>query len=673
MADNIQSFAVDCRGGMISNLSPLQQASQVPGSARSLVNFEPTIEGGYRRISGTSKIYDQNDVVIKQPNTRKYYLQTAATAGATSITIGNLPDTLFHTLEGDSFTLGGNTYTITNISLGGYGTNEATLTFTPALAANASSKALVNVLNTESSAFSIVGNKIIGSYPAIRELTKTYYVFSGYKVEAYSFTSDIYLKNGTSPQINGAGQTGTTFNIDGLDRRPIRGQTFMIDGIDKVYTVETINSYNEATGAAQITTYTALASSPSDNATITWLSFEWYPYAQINRATFDYVTINDETVFSYNNSLFVVGAYVKQYDQQYYTNMVGRPVAYHKNQLFLVDDSTNTINFSAPYSPYDFSPANGGGAIKVDATITNVKAFKDQLFIFCVDRILTLIGSTSADFQLQPVTLDIGCPYRNTVQQMGGDIIFLSQDGFRLLSATNTYGNFNLGSVSNSIKNEINFLLSAPDYYGQTEPFFVSVAIPEKNQYRIFRQAADANGEYLETYGLIGTQSSTQAGVIEWSILDGLDVGNITYAQKDMILFATSSGDPYIYQMDIGDTFDGTAIAATYSTPFFIFNDPKLRKTLTKLTVYCDKDVSTDDIEFTTNIVFDFNEAGVIQPSSIAMGNINASYGDTIGEVFETQLVGSGFSAAIEISCTTNVPSFSIDNFVIEYMLHDRR
>ena len=57
--DKWQTYPVEFRGGLITNLSPLQQGINAPGSARILRNYEPSIEGGYRRIEGYDK-YDSN-------------------------------------------------------------------------------------------------------------------------------------------------------------------------------------------------------------------------------------------------------------------------------------------------------------------------------------------------------------------------------------------------------------------------------------------------------------------------------------------------------------------------------------------------------------------------------------------------------------------------------------
>ena len=55
MATTRQSYPIEFKGGLITNMSPLQQGINAPGSARILRNFEPSVKGGYRRIEGYSK------------------------------------------------------------------------------------------------------------------------------------------------------------------------------------------------------------------------------------------------------------------------------------------------------------------------------------------------------------------------------------------------------------------------------------------------------------------------------------------------------------------------------------------------------------------------------------------------------------------------------------------
>lgn len=57
MPDRISSFIAPCSGGLFNNMDPLSQGSSFPGSAIRMINYEPALEGGYRRISGYTNDY----------------------------------------------------------------------------------------------------------------------------------------------------------------------------------------------------------------------------------------------------------------------------------------------------------------------------------------------------------------------------------------------------------------------------------------------------------------------------------------------------------------------------------------------------------------------------------------------------------------------------------------
>ena len=57
MADRISAYKVSCLGGLDTNRDVLAQGELYPGSATQLINYEPSITGGYRRISGYSNNY----------------------------------------------------------------------------------------------------------------------------------------------------------------------------------------------------------------------------------------------------------------------------------------------------------------------------------------------------------------------------------------------------------------------------------------------------------------------------------------------------------------------------------------------------------------------------------------------------------------------------------------
>ncbi len=57
MADNLASFKVFCQGGLNTSRDVLSQGETQPGSAISLINYEPAVTGGYRKINGFANSY----------------------------------------------------------------------------------------------------------------------------------------------------------------------------------------------------------------------------------------------------------------------------------------------------------------------------------------------------------------------------------------------------------------------------------------------------------------------------------------------------------------------------------------------------------------------------------------------------------------------------------------
>lgn len=57
MADNLDIFKVYCEGGLNTNKDLLSQGELEPGTATRLINYEPALTGGYRKISGYKNNY----------------------------------------------------------------------------------------------------------------------------------------------------------------------------------------------------------------------------------------------------------------------------------------------------------------------------------------------------------------------------------------------------------------------------------------------------------------------------------------------------------------------------------------------------------------------------------------------------------------------------------------
>ena len=343
-----------------------------------------------------------------------------------------------------------------------------------------------------------------------------------------------------------------------------------------------------------------------------------------------------------------------------------------KNHIFL--GNGKSLIFSAPYEDDDFTSASGGGIINIADTITGLIVFRDQLIIFSESTINRLVGDSIGNFQLQPVSRDLGCVAEDTIQEIGGDIIFLGPDGLRLFSATDRVGDFSLGVVSKPIQTEMLDLISS------SIEGFNSTVIREKSQYRIFGFNSGFTNSAAK--GIAGTQ--LQEG-ISWNDLRGFNA-YVTFSEYDgfaeRIYFGASDG--YVYQMEQGNTQDGADIPATFATPFVPLGDSEVRKTIYKGTTYLD--VNGDfDLEF--SLKFDFDQPDSPQPDSILSTDAGASisygsgiYGTSLfgtkqKAIFEVPTIGSGFTVSIlyETTGTNTDAVFTIDAATLQFATYGRR
>jgi hypothetical protein len=657
--DAWQTYPVEFRGGLITNLSPLQQGTNAPGSARILRNFEPSVEGGYRRIEG----YDKYDSAIIPPYGAPV-VHGASQTGTTLIiaAIHTTPvagDTLEIAGVSGTYTIasGGVTYDATN--------NRATLTLTTTLASSPANAAAVTFKTTTSNYLAIG----VASWEDSAVVCKNADIF---KSGGSGFTK-INVPDYGTPLVNGGSQTGGTLAIDGLDSAPQAGDVFKVAGIDLVYTV-TANA-TVSSGGATININPNLASSPANDAVITFLSTSRESAGRTRFAKYNFNGTEKIAIVDglnepalYDNATFTVLTSAP-------TDVIGATfVSEVKNHLFFAKGST--VTFTAPFTDTDFSAANGSGNINVGGTVTALAVFRQQLIIFTESSIHQLTGNTIADFTLQPITVDIGCIDSDTVQEIAGDIMFLGPDGLRLLSGTDRIGDFGLASVSKAIQSTMTGFVSA-------NTSFSSCVIREKSQYRLFGFNNNITQENAQ--GILATQFAPQGGEgMAWAETRGIraNVADSNYNQNvEIVLFANDDG--YLYQMESGNSFDGQNIKTTFATPHLPVNDPRKRKTFYKLFLYTDPQGS---VQFTVSLKLDFDSQGTIQPTPISVQNTQGTvgffgsgsfgttrFGTKLLKLFQTQVVGSGFTVSFQFESDDQNPPYSIDALTLEYGLNDRR
>ena len=346
-----------------------------------------------------------------------------------------------------------------------------------------------------------------------------------------------------------------------------------------------------------------------------------------------------------------------------------------------MSDATSTLQYSGPYTEDDFD--TGGGTIKVGDVITGMKVFRDELFVFCEDSIYKVTGTSSSNFALAEIAKDVGTLSHHSIQELGGDLIFLAKDGFRTIAGTERIGDGELGTVSRQIQARI-----ADIGYDN----ITSTVIGSKSQYRLFYPTT--SGTESTSKGIIAVlKANPETGTLGYEYAD---LKGVKPACCDTDLISNTETtiyggyDGYVYKMESGNvwTYASTTanISGFYRSPDLSLGDPGIRKSIQRVLLNYDTSDSIDTTNQTFQLRYDFEDSGTPQPSAYSLregGGANfygsGSYGSGIyaadsGIPLARHAVeGSGFVVALKLNDASSKTPISLKGYELEYVNGGRR
>jgi hypothetical protein len=347
----------------------------------------------------------------------------------------------------------------------------------------------------------------------------------------------------------------------------------------------------------------------------------------------------------------------------------------YQNHMFLAGDPSENTNlyFSAPYDELNYLPANGAGVINVGFPIVAIRPFRDALYIFGSNNIRKLVGNNIANFVLENVTDDLGCLASDSVIEIGGDLLFLSQDGLRPVSGTNKIGDVNLETVSKDIQSVFTDIVFDVDLDGLN-----AVVVRQKTQFRMFFKAADSQG-------IIGGFRLGQQGLqFEYGQLLGIeataaDSGYI--GQNEFVIHGDSEGK--VHRQERGNSFDTQPIFSVYQTPYLHMQDPEIRKIIHTVSTYLR---SEGDNTLVLSAVYDYEDFNTLSPNNYTLTTAGAAayynealydstaiYNGNPSPVQRTNISGSGRAVSFKYVTNDTNASHSIQGLVVTYGIGDRR
>ena len=342
-----------------------------------------------------------------------------------------------------------------------------------------------------------------------------------------------------------------------------------------------------------------------------------------------------------------------------------------------MSNATHSIIFSGPFTEDDFD--TGAGEIKVGDIITGLKVFRDELFIFCQRKIYKLTGTSSSNFALAEVAKNVGTIAHNSIQELAGDLIFLSADGLRTIAGTERIGDVELGTISKQVQERINSI----GYDNVT-----SLVIRNKSQYRLFYPTdGGPEGSAKGLMAVIKVNPNTGSTGFEYADLKGLKVSSCDSDYIDNIETVVHGGyDGYIYKQESGNVFTKasttTAIDATYRSPDMTMGDAGIRKSMERVNLNWEPE---GEVSASLFLRYNYDDINTPQPALIALASSGsgayfgtgsfgtAAYGQGDLPITRDSVEGSGFAVALKITDTsTNLP-FAIKGFQLEFTPGGRR
>lgn len=284
----------------------------------------------------------------------------------------------------------------------------------------------------------------------------------------------------------------------------------------------------------------------------------------------------------------------------------------HKNQLFYAFASS--LQHSGVGQPYSFAPIFGAAELACGDTIAGMLIVPGSdgtgaMAVFTQNSTSILYGNDSSDWNLVKYSEEAGA-YPYTMQYVRDGIV-LDAQGITTLTATQRFGNFQSAVVSDLISPFLNDRVTLSS---------ASCTVRKKNQYRLFFSTGEA--VYL-TYSegkIVGMTTMYMPNPITCiSSLEGA-------SGLEEIYFGSTNG--YVYQMDIGTSFDGDSIEWSALLSFNHFGGPRQLKRFRKTAI----EVSGQgyaELNFSTSLAYGSTEFSQSFVSGLQSGSGGASFWDS--------------------------------------------
>lgn len=578
MAKNqVQTEAFPLAGGL-DLVSPA--LSLKPGNLIDSQNFEPDINGGYRRMYGIESFDGR-----PSPSDADYWVMTVvisstisagdtvtgATSGATAVVLQVNGSTelivtkLTGTFVAETLNVGGNP----KATVSAVNKNNAT---TPLLHATYANLAADNY------------RADITTIPGSGVVRGVWY----YNGNVYAFRDNVGASACIMYKATTSGWSAVTLFYEvqftaGGTATPVDGETLTKGGVTA--TVRRVLTRTGTWGGTAAGTFvisapaggnfSAGAATLSGGATVTLVGIQTSIALQAG-GRFEFANYNFSGTLSTYRMFFCDGVnFLHEFDGTYLvpirTGIAGdnpKYLAPWKNMMVMAISSS--VQVSGIGAPYSYTALTGAAELALGDTCTGLlPQLGDEnsgaLAVFTTGTTRILYGNSTADFKLVIQSPDAGNqPY---CCQNIGFAYYLDTKGVVQINSTKNYGNFIMSTLSRQIQ---------PIIDNKRGLAKASCIVRSTNQYRVF---------YSDGTGIIVYVQGDQLGGLMYFDY-GSWLGTNRY-MNTVVSFVDSSGierilasgsDGYVYELDVGTSLDGENIQSHLFTAFNSNKSPRNRK-----------------------------------------------------------------------------------------------
>ncbi|MCA9367294.1 hypothetical protein KC887_03480 [Candidatus Kaiserbacteria bacterium] len=273
-------------------------------------------------------------------------------------------------------------------------------------------------------------------------------------------------------------------------------------------------------------------------------------------------------------------------------------IAAHSNHLFLAYPQGQWVHSGiGDPTKWDTATEGAGAGGSGDDIVAMRPTVGGALAFFMRNKVSVLYGSSQADWQATDMRKqsDQAGAIEGSIQTAGSDLVYLDDNGLTTMQQSQNFGNFQSRALDKLIHT----------YLVQRKNRVLGSLISHNaNQYRLFLRYDSGTEVITLTFG-------TQGGI------EGF--GRYLYPVKFTCFFQredetgqerlfAGAEDGYVYEMDVGGSFDGADIQAWFKTSYANCRNDQLRKRFRKALVTIE---SSGTLPLKIKPYYDYGQNGI--------------------------------------------------------------